>query len=537
MTRDWLVRVAEISRDLVPGGSRPRIAVIHRGQQGDIVSGLSSAFPGASIRCHHVSAGIEELHLALAAHGPYDLVLDLARGDGAGQRFRNLFFHARVGGSVVVRRPIADDDDLVAYVEKAAALNGQAQKPHRPFDPRPREEADLHALAASLGDARVLPRFVIATNRIAALAKIPERLADRYVELTERPSSILARIPAATWPSRCAVRGSDPERAATLPRTLEGPALSIREHRDVVCLPQSGVYADNVVLPDTYRRRKNRLQAAAVVDWAHWFALEPTAQPALLPGRYFHLDNEWRGHYGHALVEQVSKLWAWKRAKKQDPQLRLLMLERSGTGVRPWELELLEAGGVARNDVTVASGPVRVECLVTGSPAYSTPEGLHPILGESYAEMGDALDQDDDARRWPDRIFLSRRRSHRRWCHNAQEVEALMREAGFEVLYPEDHPLRHQATLVRRAEVIAGFSGSGMFNVVLAGSPKHVIVVGSESYTAINEYRLSSLLGHRLDMVWCRADVQGSGRAAFFSDFTYDDEREGRFLRQVLEGL
>ena len=387
----------------------------------------------------------------------------------------------------------------------------------------------MHALAASLVEARVLPRFVVATNGIAALAKIPERVADRYVELTERPSSVLARVPAATWSSPCVVRGSDPARAAALPHTFDGPELSVREHRDVVCIPHSGVYADNVVLPDTYRRRKNRLRGAAVVDWAHWFARRPDVEPEPLPGRYFHLDNEWRGHYGHAMVEQASKLWAWKRAKAEDPALRLLLLERPDRRVRPWELDLLEAGGVAREDVTVAPGPVRVDRLVTGSPAYSTPEGLHPILGETYAEMGDALDVGDASGTWPDRVFLSRRRTHRRWCHNADEVEALLRAAGFEVIYPEDHPIPEQATLVRRADVIAGFSGSGMFNAVLAGAPKHLLVIGSEAYTAINEYRLSSLLGHRVDMVWCRSDVPpGQGKASFFSDFTYDDEREGR---------
>ena len=111
-----------------------------------------------------------------------------------------------------------------------------------------------------------------------------------------------------------------------------------------------------------------------------------------------------------------------------------------------------------------------------------------------------------------------------------------MRGAGFEVVYPEDHPLTVQATMARRAEVIAGFSGSGMFSVALADSPTHVIVIGSESYTAINEYRLSSFIGHQVDMVWCRADRPVRGKP-FFADFTYDDAREGRFLRQVLDEL
>ncbi len=376
---------------------------------------------------------------------------------------------------------------------------------------------------------------MIATNGVDALAKIPERIADRYLELTERNSSVIARVPAETWHTRCDLHGSDADRVASMPRTFDGPTLSLREHRDVVCVPHSGVYVDNVVLPDTYRRRKKRLRAAAVVDWAQWFARRPDVDPAPLPGRYFHLDNEWRGHFGHAMAEQMSKLWAWKLAKRDDPSLRLLLLERPDNPVHAWEFDLWAAAGIAREDIEVAPGPVRVERLVTGSPAYGTPEGLHPILGETYAVLGAALDRGDDERRWPERVFLTRRPTQRRRCHNADEVEALMRDAGFDVIYPEDHPLSDQATMVRRADVIAGFSGSGMFSVALAGAPKHVIVIGSESYTAINEYRLSSFIGNRVDMVWCRADPPRPGSKPFFADFTYDDAREGRFLRQVLD--
>ena len=40
---------------------------------------------------------------------------------------------------------------------------------------------------------------------------------------------------------------------------------------------------------------------------------ERAAGPSL-EGTYFHLDNEIRGFFGHALTEQVSRLWAWDQA-------------------------------------------------------------------------------------------------------------------------------------------------------------------------------------------------------------------------------
>ena len=108
------------------------------------------------------------------------------------------------------------------------------------------------------------------------------------------------------------------------------------------------------------------------------------------------------------------------------------------------------------------------------------------------------------------------------------------------MIYPEDHPLPDQVRLFRRADVLAGLAGSGMFQMAFAESPKHVILVGSESYTATNEYLIASVLGHRLDLVLCRPDVPKADRfkpASYHSNFTYDPDREGRFLAAVLEDL
>jgi capsular polysaccharide biosynthesis protein len=168
-------------------------------------------------------------------------------------------------------------------------------------------------------------------------------------------------------------------------------------------------------------------------------------------------------------------------------------------------------------------------------PAY-----VHPSIATTYAQVGSALAGKATPSHRPPRLFCSRRPG-KRTCHNAAEVEALFRAHGFTVVFPEDHPLPEQVAMVREAEVVAGFAGSGMFQIAFAGGPKHVIVVGSRSYTASNEYLISSVVGHRLDLVLCRPDVPKAGRrfdnASYQSDFTFDAGQEGRFLAEVLSEL
>ncbi|MDQ4052779.1 MAG: glycosyltransferase family 61 protein [Actinomycetota bacterium] len=543
MAPAWVGRAVDIVSERLPTTGTRRVAVVRRSGQPRVEDALRERLPDAVVTVHDTPADAERLHASLAAAGPFDLVLDVADGARVADRFPRLLFHLRRGGDLVSRRQDGTDDPLAPFVQEllAAVDAGTVRAPTEPRDPRPRKQADFDALASSVEDVEIRPRFVIARLGVETLAKLPEHLMADYLASAPDAGRVLASVPGGRWRSLAEVSGSDPDRVRELPDAFEGPELALRSYDDVVCLPHSGVLRGNVVLPDTYRRRqRQRMRSAAVVDWAHWFARRPGVTPRRLPGTYFHLDNEWRGHFGHALTEQAAKLWAWRRAEAQAPGVRGLLFSRPEAPVAAWEYDFLSAAGIPPDRVAVLDEPVEVETLLTATPAYALPDVLHPVLGETYAELGAALGEKAGPGPWPDRVFLSRRQTLQRSCHNAGVVEDLMRQHGFCVVYPEDHPLAVQAQLVRQASVVAGFSGSGMYQIALTDQPKHVIAIGSESYTATVELKLCALRGHRLDLVWCQADVPlGSSfsREAFKADFTFDPDREGRYLRGVLDEL
>jgi len=114
-------------------------------------------------------------------------------------------------------------------------------------------------------------------------------------------------------------------------------------------------------------------------------------------------------------------------------------------------------------------------------------------------------------------------------------------EQGFEILYPEEYPIPEQAAMFRHADVVAGYAGSALFNVLYAPEPTRMVMLTSEAYTASNEYMMASVLGHQIDLVTCRPDLeqpgQGWSREAFESSYTFDAGREGRFLAEVFASL
>jgi capsular polysaccharide biosynthesis protein len=529
----------EVARASLAGVRSPAVALLVRGERAGLVQRLATAIPDATITVLDVHDGMDALHLALTAGRPWDLVLDTAAGKGTARRWPVLLHHVRRGGKLAVRVPGTPRPLEKSVLDVVASRRAGAHAPEPGRDHRDNPERDLAALAASAADLRVRDGWLRATSAVDTLAKVPEADADRFLRARPTAGHTLTTIPGLRFASRCVLRSSTP---VDLPTEYDAPRASLREYPAVTCLGRQAAYGDGFVLPESYRHPfKRRLRNVAFAEWSPRFVREPGPAATSLDGPAYLIDTYVRPHFGHALTDQLGHHWGWRIALERHPDLRALVFAKAGEDLARWELDLLAAGGVEPDRVVVARQPTHVGLLVASSPLFGMPAYVHPAIATTYAEVGTALASRSTADGpGPLRLFCSRRPG-KRSCHNAAEVEDLFASHGFAVVFPEDHPLAEQVRMVREADVIAGFAGSGMFQIAFAGGPKHVILVGSESYTASNEYLISSVVGHRLDLVLCRPDVPNDGpgfsNASYQSDFTYDDRREGAFLREVLAEL
>ncbi len=111
---------------------------------------------------------------------------------------------------------------------------------------------------------------------------------------------------------------------------------------------------------------------------------------------------------------------------------------------------------------------------------------------------------------------------------------------GFEVIYPEQLDISVQAGIFSKARVVAGFAGSGMFNILFAKRLETLIVLAQESYTARNEHLYASVIGCDTHYFWSTADVMQPGtgwsRSAFYASWDFDFERNADELNELLAG-
>ncbi len=309
---------------------------------------------------------IDDLHLRLSVAGPFERIRDECGRGGLLARLRLLLFHLTVGGELRMLLPPAGGgfdearDRLLSFVAEVNALRGSAELSPPVIertDVRPNPERDLHAFAASLGDLRVDDDLVVATSRVDTCAKIPEDRMNDLLRARPDIGHVIDTVPGTTRTARGRFRSSSPEE--TRPDEYAAPELSLREYHGPVVAPRQVAIHDNVVLPESFRNPvRARLRSRTLVDWSKQFVRRPDLPPLpMLPGRWFYLDNIMRGHFGHALTEQLSHVWAWPRAKRDHPDLRALVFRWEDHEMADWELRLFEAAGIDRADVTVLDNP------------------------------------------------------------------------------------------------------------------------------------------------------------------------------------
>lgn len=186
----------------------------------------------------------------------------------------------------------------------------------------------------------------------------------------------------------------------------------------------------------------------------------PRGPVARLPGRWLYAGVG-RHHFGHFLLECISRLWALDHAEGPfDGIIIIPMQSRDIAAVIRRRLgPLLDILGQGL-PVHLVSEPVQVDDLVIpsqgmghmhwtgGTPEYRTYMRTH--LCAALAPEG------------PEKLYLSRRRlkNPAQQVPHEKLIERWMSAAGFEVFHPERHPITVQCQRYMAAQQIVGPDGS-----------------------------------------------------------------------------
>jgi hypothetical protein len=239
--------------------------------------------------------------------------------------------------------------------------------------------------------------------------------------------------------------------------------------------------------------------------------IDPHQSARWVPGRSIYLGISSR-HYGHFLLETLSRFWALERLGSFDHYVfhHLYGLPLTPRWFQPAR-ECFACFGIPLDRVIVVRRPLRFERVVLPSAQLEISNGVEPAMAATYRRVVEhCLAQPacgpgflHRLRGWPGdgplRLYFSRRRVlGNRPMRNERQVERVFTAAGFHILHPQQWSFARQVALYQRAEIIAGAEGSALHNSVFVRPGTRVINVGTprrNSGLTLNQRMCDSLSG------------------------------------------
>lgn len=186
----------------------------------------------------------------------------------------------------------------------------------------------------------------------------------------------------------------------------------------------------------------------------------PEAEVDTLPGTHFYAGLG-RRHFGHFLLESISRLWAMADLHQEIDSVLFLPVgeNRMRNGLNGEYGALYRALAYDR-PFDLITRPVRVQRLIVATQGFGhdgwitgTPEFRRFIRDRIAARF-----QPDG----PEKLYISRRRleGEEKLMDQEIRIEKLMRQAGYTAFHPQEHPIEDQAARYLAARQIVGGDGS-----------------------------------------------------------------------------
>jgi capsular polysaccharide biosynthesis protein len=190
------------------------------------------------------------------------------------------------------------------------------------------------------------------------------------------------------------------------------------------------------------------------------------------------------GQFGHFLLDFVSRFWAVAWAKSQGLRFAVYSPKRR---FLPFQTDIFAAFGLRAQDFIFISGPAQFRELFVPFPLYSLHHGAHPDFVPLCGHLAERILANAGTTGLSnggfDRIYLSRRMwTERRILVNESEVEALLAEYDFRILYPEQMPLAEQIRVLRSASHIAAPIGSQTYLSLFQARPVSTLVLAPSTF-------------------------------------------------------
>jgi hypothetical protein len=233
-----------------------------------------------------------------------------------------------------------------------------------------------------------------------------------------------------------------------------------------------------------------------------------------MPGKYVYLGIL-RGHFGHFLLESISRMWYMLKADRDTK----IIVHGSGVDDRlpsyvKYIFQLLD---IDLDRVVAATHTMRIEHLFFPQSEFEIRWRANASYANLFRELYNRNKRLFPIRSTPKRVYLTRRqlklktaRDHRKAVANEAQVEALFAARGFEIIAPEKIPFHEQIAIAGGANQLAGLKGSALhMSLFNQRSQSRLIQLGRTQ--TMNQCLIDGLKNMQAHHIMCEAAKTDAG--------------------------
>ena len=233
-----------------------------------------------------------------------------------------------------------------------------------------------------------------------------------------------------------------------------------------------------------------------------------------LPGRTF-FGGHLRDAFGHLLLEVMPRFWPDLAYQEFDHVLLCsTVVGRASGPIQPYAADLLAGLGVdPASCVRLADRPLVCEELTVATAPFVLKHAVHPAFLQPFERACGSLVGEGTgtaSSMTGRRLYFSRGRlpASRRRAANEAELEAILVGAGFDVIHPQEMPIRDQVAAVDGADALAGCDGSALH--LAAFARPGTVLLAIDSRPVLNQFMIDGVRG--VDAVHVLAAAQRTDR-------------------------
>ncbi len=282
---------------------------------------------------------------------------------------------------------------------------------------------------------------------------------------------------------------------------LEKPA--ILQHEDILCMPLTSLDSRKLKLQGgLYHRQGGYIPSSGLITNKQvvvgYGPLPLPSSAPVLSGKSLYMGL-CHSHFGHFLIETLSRLWFLQAQQIQDFD-HIILLPINGC-VPEFVVDLFKLLGVDER-LKIIDAPIFLENVCIPSPAIEYPWKVHQVINTLQQLFADSIAVEPTEQP----IFLSRNQlvpGHFRMIIGEDRLEQALESQGVYIYHPENYSIHHQISTLSRHKTIISFAGSALHTMLLSGGNKNVVAYSARRIPLVFPL-LDKALNNKSDYVQSR---------------------------------